>query len=502
MSKSIIRILVILILFNLGSTVESYGQVPNDIAKAIERLNRSIEQVRELIGSFRNNDARKLFEQAERLRDEAVTAIHNRQVMEARAKIDLAFSLLKKATELSLSVPVRRLQSQLEELIQRADQHVLGGCDKEAERVLREAKSRRDQAMRAATSGHSATAAEHYRLAVELALRSIDIVNRTRDTIEQEKRKFENMAERAHEILETCNKSDAKQIFQRARNLAFEAEQALQDCKQALARRLYNHSMLLLVRAMDICSRDKGVDRLSRAKIKLFQLRNRIEDVQGVLSQGRFPNARRLLNRVNRFANEAERAIEQNHERKAISKIQLAENMLNRARRRLRPGLVSGASERISSEIASTKEEISEAYAKLTPDSPKDVEILLRMADVALHRAEEASVAGFNRFALEAVLAAQKFLTRAAHLSTTRRSGQFTQEKIQLRLNQLDASIAEAQERVSEQNEDWLLQLLDSAKDIRQIAFESFQKGNYAAANGGIQVAFELTRKIMNNTAK
>lgn len=504
MFRTFCKLSILVIFFALCLCSPSFGQNPNDIAQAIDKLNRTIEQVKELVESFNNDRARQFVIQAVKLRDEAVTAIHNREFVKARTKVNLAFSLLKKAAELALAVPIRRLQSQLEELLQKADYHVLGSCNKKAERILQEAKSNRDQAITAATSGQTQKAAEHYRVAVELALRAIDIVKRSHnvnvDRIQDDRHKLESLAERAREVVENCHNDRAKQIFKKAMELAFEAEKALRDCRHELAKRLYNRSLLLLLRAIDLCSGDQSIDQISRAKIRLFQLRKEIDDSQELIARSGNPTVRRLFERVIRFADEAESAINRNRQKEALSKIELAEKMLKRALRIARPGGRGRMSHRISDEIENTKAEISEAYARLTSDSSADAEILLRMADLSIHQAEEAAANGFNRIALEAVLAAQKFLIRVERILDKRQPVRLSHEKIQSRLNQLNEAIAEAESRVAESEQAWLRQLLQSAKDIHKIAVESLETGNYRAANEGIQVAFELIRKIMKNT--
>ena len=102
--------------------------------------------------------------------------------------------------------------------------------------------------------------------------------------------------------------------------------------------------------------------------------------------------------------------------------------------------------------------------------------------------------------ALEGVLAAQKFLTRAERVLDSKQPSSISGDKIRIRLNQLEEAIGEAEDRVLDSRQGLYRQLLESAKDIRNLSLESFQKGNFRAANEGIQVAFELIRKIIKNT--
>lgn len=514
MFKISLKQFVLLLVFTVGFSSIGSAQSPSDAAQTIERLNRTIDQVKDLVESFRNDRARQLVIQAEQLRDEAVTALHNGELIKARAKVNLAFALLKKATELTLAVPVRRLQSQLEELLQRADHHVLGSCNQQAERLLQEAKSFRNKALNGVSAGQIQEAAEHYRVAMQLAYQAMDIVNRTadvnRDRVQNERHKFETLSERARESVEKCSNDhvrQGRQVFQNAMNFANQAEKALRNCNLALAKKLYNQSMLLLVRVMNLCPDHLAGDDVSLAKIKLFQLRRKMEDVRDVIAESRKRSAIRLFERVQKFADEAELALNNvrdqrpKNDRVALKKIELAGKMLGHASRLARPGGPGRFVNRITDEIENTTAEISELRETLTTDSPADANVLIRMSEFVIKRADQAARRGFSKLALEGVLAAQKFLTRAERILGSKQPSAISGDKIQLRLNQLDEAIAEAEDRVLDSRQDLYRRLLESAKDIRNLSLESFQKGNFRAANEGIQVAFDLIRKIMKNTS-
>jgi len=229
-----------------------------------------------------------------------------------------------------------------------------------------------------------------------------------------------------------------------------------------------------------------------------------MEDAQERIAQSQNRRATRLYERTQKFADEAESALNSenpNSDRLALTKIQLAGNMLERALRLAQPRGQGRFANRIMDEIERTKAEISELRGKLTTDSPADAEVLVRMSEFAIKRAEQAARRDFNKLALEGVLAAQKFLTRGERVLDSKQPSSISGDKIQIRLNQLDEAIGEAEDRVLDSRQDLYRQLLESAKDIRNLSLESFQKGNFRAANEGIQVAFELIRKIMKNTS-
>lgn len=505
MLKKSINISIILFVCGLVLTATGFGQTRNDLVRTIEKLDRNIEMVRELVASFDNQRAQELLNNAEKLRNEAAADVQNNRFGLAAGKIKLAFSLLEQALKITLDGPVRRLRSELEELLQRAEHLVLGSQYKEAERILREAKLNGTAAEKALSARQINKAVEHYRVAITLAKRAIDMVDRPgnidSDRIQEERTKFENLRDRARELVDKSNNDQAREIFQQAMKMAKSAEEALHNGNFELAKKFYNQSVLLLLRTMDLASKDSPAT-VDQTEVELFKLRELIDSAQDEIVNSGKPRANLLFERARRFAREAELATKEGHNREAIWKIDLAENMLQRAKRIAQETVRSGYTDRISQEIQDTKSEISEVRSELSTDSPKDAEVLINMAGFTITKAEQASAAGLQRVALEAVLAAQKFLTKAEGILSDRSASSITKERVQLTLQQLDETITESQDQVLQSDQDWNVQLLKSAKEIRDLASSSLEKGNYQAANEAIQVAFELIRKSVKSLPK
>lgn len=486
-------------------TAAGFGQTRGDLMRGIERLDRNIEMVRELVRSFDNTQAQELLNNAQRLRHEAVTHIGNNQFGLAAGKIKQAFSLLEQAVKITLDGPIRRLRSELEELLQKAEHLVLGSRQKEAERILQEAKLNGNAAEMALSARQVNKAVEHYRVAITLAQRAIDLVNRSgnknSDRIQEERRKFEDLRDRTRDLVNKSDNDQAWKIFQQAMKMAKSADEALHNGNFELAKKFYNQSVLLLLRAMDLASKDSPAT-VDRTEMEVFRFRELIESTQGDIVNSGKPRANLLFERARRFAREAELAAKEGRNHEALWKIGLAENMLRRARRIAQATIPTDYSDRISQEIEDTKAEISEARAELSFDAPKDAGILIDMANFAVTKAEQASAAGLQRVALEAVLAAQKFLTKAERILSEQQTASISKEKTTVRLQQLDEAIAESEHQVLQSKQDWSIQMLQSAKEIRGLAVTSLENGNYQAANEAIQVAFELVRKSLKNLPK
>jgi len=427
------------------------------------------------------------------------------QFVAAVAKLKLAFSLLEQAAKITLTGPVLRLRGQLEELLRRAEDAVSRGRHQEAQRVLTEAKKNRDKAEQAVKAVQIDRAAEHYRVGISLAKRAIDMVSQDGrvdvDVISDERAKFERLLDRAREVVDESRNERATQILHQAVGLAKSAEDAYRNRNLNLAKKLLNQSSLLLLRAMDLASAGSS-SAIDQSRTALFRLRDDLERAQPAIDQSRNPRARVLYERARRFAGDAQRALRKGRSYAALWKTDIGMNMLARAQRLARREGSPRFANRINQEINSTREDIEQVRGTLTPDSPADAAILLKMSQFALGKAEQAAAAGFRRVALEAILASQRFLTRAEKIIDSKDDRDVEQEQVRIRLNQLDAAIAEAEERLDGPPESWSRQLLQGAREFRRLSRTSFDQGNYKAANEGIQVSFELLRKSMKRAPK
>ncbi len=503
MRKRAAKLLLFLFFFSVLLNGHGFGQTHAEIIRGIERLNRELEFTKELVRSFNSSRAQQLVVQAEKLRDEAVAAANHSRPQIAVNKAKAAFALLEQAQKVTLQGPVNRWRSRLEELLRRADHEVLGRNLKEAERVLRKAKENRDAAERSIQRKQYRTALEHYQVAVQWAERAVDLVKNSdsNDEISQAKHRFELLRERAQNAIEKSGSTRAKRIYDQAVKMFRSAEQALNIGNQQAAKRLYNQSILLLLRAIDLTKGDAQAGR-HQVGVALNRLKELVDNTKESLRGTKRPRARRLFERGRTYAREARAAADQGKNEQALWKIELAQNMLQRARRvagnRSRPKI----SARISQEIEKTQEEIAEARSGLNSQAPQDAKVLLNMSEFALNRAEQAAASGFDRVALESILAAQRFLTKAEKVLQKREAPSIAPARLEIRIRQLDAAIAEAEDVIGAENQNWNRRLLQGAKDIRRMSIESKEKGNYRAADEGIQVAFELVRKSLKNVPR
>jgi hypothetical protein len=497
------KLAILFLVCGLLASSALLGQTSTQIARAIERLNKELQFTKELVQAFRNASAQDLVIRAEKLRDEALAAIRNNQPIIAANKIQAAFSNLEQAQKRTLAGPVNRWRSRLEELLQRAEHEVLGRRNKEAERVLRRAKENFSSAQNAITARRYAEALDHYQAAVEWAERSLQLVRNSdsNNDYADARRRFETLKDRAREMVDKSGNSAARRIYDQALRLFRSAEDALSSNRLQAAKQLYNQSILLLLRAIDLTRGDARVGRQD-VDAGLDQLQQLIDRVQDALKGIRRAGPRRVFDRGLAYARQARAAAGQGKYDEALLRIELAENMLRRAEGMARQRGVTNRSNRVLQEIENTQAEISDARRNFGPDTPQDVEVLVKMAQFALDRADRAAKAGFSRVALESVLAAQRFLTKAARVRTSDAAPSISSSRLDVRMRQLDAAIAEAEDLIGIENPSWNRRLLQASKDIRQMAIESMEKGNMRAAEEAVEVALGLVRKSSKNISE
>jgi HEPN domain-containing protein len=482
------------------------GQTQREAENSLQRFNQRLEAVRELVSSFNNQRARDLVNRAETLRNEAVAAGKKNDLQTATAKLKMAFSFLDQAVKVTLEGPITRMRSQLEERLQNADQVILGSRNQQAQKLLQEAKANRDKAEQAVSAQQINKAVEYYRVALTLVNKAYTMVNtrsniaavdshNPEDVLNEERRKFDNLRDRASDKVQASNDTRVKQTYDQALKLARSAEEAFRQGNLELARKFYNQSTLLLVRTVDLSSSVSA--NINRLELEVNRLRDLLDESEERIMQNPRPRARNLFERARRFFTEAENAARAGKTNSAVWKLRLTENMLKRAVAVAENKDKQAIEGRVLLEIENTRMEISDVRKKSSADSPQDAEILLRMAQQAIDNAEKAANSGFHRLALEAVLVSQRFLTRANRILTSQDVSPLSRDRIAAQLRQLDAALSDAETEAVDSRQGWRRRLLRNARDIRNLAYESSQTGNYRAASEAIQVALELTRKSM-----
>src|SRR3990172_2129898 len=397
MLKIITKSLVFLLLFQLFANQVVSAQKRDDLTRELQRLEREIERVGSVVALFNHEKATELVLRAKQLYDEAVDDAQNKRFAAAEIKIRAAFALLERAAKIAIDTftgTINRLRSRLLELLRKADYLISKSNNKDAERLLNQAKKNQLAADDAVSAMKYARALEHFRVAVNLAEQCIKMLEKspsnTTDVILDEKRKYENLLERAREIIENSQNSQAKQTYQNALIYAKDAENSYRNGRIVLARKLFNQSILLLLRAMDLASATTPAA-TDQTTDKFYRLRDMISQSRDEILQSNKPRAKLLFDRAVNLLNEAESAAREGRNQEAIWKVELAETFLRRAQRIIQTQPNEQLSDKITQEIANTKSDIATLRGEVDTDTSMDVQILLRMAEFSITKAEQAA---------------------------------------------------------------------------------------------------------------
>lgn len=511
MIKILKQILLVLFIANVFLP-NGFAQDRTDVEKLLQELDFRIERLINFLTVSGNDRALEMVLKAQQLREEAVADAKDKRFTLAVAKIRAAVSLLDRAEEIAIKTfagTVGRLRNRISERFTQAEQLVSNTRQREAQRLLEQAKNNYNSAERAFGTKRYERSFEHYNLALTLVNKAITLAKSfsntgDADVLAEEKRKFENLKERAANLVERSQSHLARQTYQNALTTAHNALAAYSNGRKSLAKKLLDQASLLLLRAINLASTDRGVS-VSDVGIedKFVRLRDFIEKSRDLIEQSDKPRPKILFNRASNILNQAQTLARAGKNPEALGKLKLAENLVRRAIRIAQDNGRRNFSSNIFQQIENTKNEISWAKANIQTDSPADAKILLNVAEAAINRAQRAANAKTNRLALESILVAQRFLTRAEKVLNEGGSSNIEQKNVEQQLGQLDAAIVEAENRIANfTNETWNRQLLRSARDLRNVAAESVGKGNFIAANEAVQIAFDLIRKSLRNVPK
>ncbi len=482
-----------------GAIPAALAQTPQrEFERALRDFDRRFEEVQRVVEAFDSRKARQTLLEAKALRDAAEEAFRNRRFAEAQTKLKTAFAKLEWAEKELLRGPADRWRTRIEELLRQAEHEILNCGHPEAQRLLQEARKLAAGAQRAGHQGDVRVAVERYRLAETQLNRALKLVRSLQNKVQEARQHFEILNERARELLEQHPNDRADQVYRRALKLAESAEEALQACKLEAAQRFFNQSTMLLVRAMDLAgAQTPGV--VNQADLQLFRLRELMEEVRDCVRDSRHPRAQEFFDRARGMAAKAEADLKAGRSHQALYRMRVAENLLRRACQMSRAGGGQEVSARTRDQLEQTRADLAEMRRNLSPDTPKDVQVLLNLAQAALNRSQRAAESGFQRFALEGILVAERFLARAERLRRGEETPGVTPQAVQLKLKQLDEAIRAAEENAGVTSEGWSGRFLTGAKEIRRSAVSSLQSGNYRAANAAIDVALDLARKSLRN---
>jgi len=502
-----------MLLLALSSIASAQETLEARVQRELHELEQMLAKAKEVLATFDNREARGYFDKAELLRKEAETKYNQallaaansraREILlkDALANIALAKGLLSRVFNVSLNLPVTRLRNTLGELMRRAEQSVLNSGNREAQRLVHEARKRFAEGERAYARMDYRKAVELLQLAIALVEKALNLVEGRKATpeatpetlISREKERYINLETRAREALEAQKNPAARVVLEQAQKQARAAETAFKRGELVMAQQLYRGAMRLSLRALDLALTNRKDQNLGQNEIALLQdlLQTAEQEIKGDAD----PRAALLIERARVLVREAEAAIARQQPVEAKWRVELARNFIEKAMRKTDRGAVTrdNIEQRYDEALQELARDIEEVRAREAnkPEALQLVELATNAYKIAetLRRENTRAIRGFLLIRL-----AQHFLLRAETMlretpATAAVSEVATREAMSQRLTQLETT---AQEISAEGGDEACRAVRSQAMDLLKRAHAMLERGELRPASAIIEVVNDL----------
>lgn len=496
----------------LWPTAVASQDPPPVLNSELSRLDRLLELARQALSVYENKEARDFLTKAETLRKEIEQKISQRRYRESQLLIREAITYVERAIKLTLDAPVLRLRAQLEEVLRRAETEVLNSGNREAQRLLQEAKRNRDLGDQAARS-QSLRAIEYYQIGIALAERSLKLVagrtsasNSLADLLERAKDYYLSLEAQAREGLSDCPNAIAQRLYQQAQRQIQSAQESFRRGEYALAQQFYNGATRLLLRAIDLCrpqgpSGPQAAHDVESLKHNLQALRESINTAEEELSRSNDPRGRALLDWARRLALEAEAAFSAQQPVRAMRRLERARFLVERARRNATVTPVD-FKQQCESELQQLLADLNEVEDEVKAAGNPEAQNLVELARKAHSEAERvcnratSSLPALAAFRMMLRMGHQ-FLLQAESLSQDGGSASIARNAVQQRLKELEATLVEVRSNVQGDQTGFAQILVAQAATLRDRAQTAYQREYFVVAMETSGMALDLLREAL-----
>lgn len=455
----------------------------------LRRVDQQFSVARDLLRLFPDKQAEALVKQAATLRTDALSLYSRRRNKLAKTKLLAASNLLTQAINFLSRVPVQRIQEQVEELIRRAEMLVPGHNNKEAERLLRDAKTNIKLAIQSLRNRNFLMAMERFRVGKFLVERSLSLVQGTKGNLQEqirtERNRFEELAQRAQETVSACENPGAKKLLKQAKKQYPIIQQAVNKGNIKFALSLYYSTTRLLLRAIDICQGQRiSVREQAIEEIELFN--DLLSSAQERAGQSNDQKSQLILKKSIQLHQQAKSALRQGRFEIALKRVQLARNLLSRLwNQNNRPSMRV----RAEKELSRLRSDIDRVESRPDASTPR-VRALLRAAKQSVNDAQKYLNRGRVGLALESVLAGNRFLSALDRKA--RRNRVIDKQSFEQEYDRLSNKLEKVSANLNGKDKE----LLNAAQQMLERAKEAAINGNYELAFEYLKHGFELVRKI------
>jgi hypothetical protein len=508
---SLLRFLLGLLLLVFAAET-AHAQRPSEVEVHTqrERLKQLLGTAREVLAAYPHDRAHELLIKAETLAKEADQKILAGHLAPALAQIREAISLVEKAIKLALESPLLRLYNRVQELLQRAETEVLAGGNREAVRLVQEARKNKLLGEQAALRMQPLQTAQYFQAAITLLERALKLVGRNpggngdpADLVQRAREYYLELLKQLEERQPQCRENVAvRRLAQQAQKQIQFAEDALRRSDLAAAQRFFNNAVRLLLRALDLCAPDAALLDAGALATELARVREALAAAEEQAAARNDARDRALLDWVRKLLLEAEADLAAQRLQRAQHRLGRARALLERVLRRKTEAPIDyqAQCETALEELAADLEDLQE---ELSAASNAQAQNLLELSAKAGAEAEKIcrrkphtlqSVAAFRallRLAHQFLLQAETLLQDEAPAATQ------NQEALRQRLQQLAAALDEVRSSAGSGQNSLAKVLVDQAADLSARAQAAFQRGQLYLSAELCNLAFDLLREAL-----
>ncbi|GEM_PF-7122069 len=491
------------------------------VKTGLQELRDAIAKAREILAAFDHREARDFLMKAEAAAKEAEAKYHRALALndnrlreallkEALANLALGKTYVERALKLAYDVPLSRLRNRLAELMPRAEQIVLSQTNREAQRLVYQARKTQLDAERAAQRDPR-RASELYQVAIALVEKAINLVQGRKpapDTapetvLNRERERYEQLEKRTREAIETtgaASKNTAAQlVFEQAQKQARTAQESFRKGETALGQQLYRGATRLLLRAIDLSMAGRKGQDFGRHEVALLQ--DLIQTAEQESKENADPRASLFLERARALVREAESALDQQQMQEAKWRLELARNFVDKAMRKVDRGAVNAGNlaQRYDEALRELARDLEEVGAKAREANKPEAAPLIEMATNAYKAAETAGRQNRLVIGFQLIRMAQHLLLRAETMLRESPAPGETQALTREALLQRWAQLENRAREISAAGE------LDACQTVQAQALDMLQRSRAALDRGQIRLAvaiMEVANDLIENCVR
>ena len=442
----------------------------------LQQLDSQIKLAQDLLSQFPNEQAKDLLALVVKARTDIQLLFESRRNALANAQLLVAFSLVQKVIDQLSQNPLKRIQEEVNELLQNTEQALVGKRNnKAAERLLQDAKNNIKNGNNSFERGRILMAVENYRVAKFLLERCLGLVGDGKldifEPLRNEKERYEELLQRAEDVVATCDNQQAAKLLLEAQKQDQAIRRAVNQGNGKLALNLYYSTTRLLLRAIDMCQ-GFSMPAKDQALEDIEMLRNLYETALEENGSGR---SKVILNKVLNLQNQAQSAINRGNFLLAQRRIDLARNLLGRL---WSDGSEVNKQERAFQELEQLLFDIQKYQERINQDSSPKNKNLLKAAQASANDARRFLKRNWTNVALQSILAGNRFLS--ALDSSQGGNNLISKENIEIEIERLSEKISSIQE--------------DGSKERIRAARQMLDKAVQALNNNDIEIASEYVR--------